>query len=235
MQTSEINVNQTERLLSTVIGGGLLFRNLARPSIKKLILSGALLYRGLTGHSFVYQALGINTADTSQKRLRGPGAAPQVACAITIGKPARDLYSLWRDPQRLSQVMGDVADVTAVGEQRLHWRVPTPFGRTMEWDTQTVEDRPGQLIRWRTVEGAPVPHEGWVEFAPAPQNRGTEVTLHFRFDQPGGTLGGIAIQRLEGVLRLLADKVLHRFKSLAETGEIPTLKNNPSAREMVYR
>jgi hypothetical protein len=60
-----------------------------------------------------------------------------------------------------------------------------------------------------------------VRFRPAPQGRGTEVLL--RLDAPaGGTLGFVP--------SAVAGKALRNFKSLVETGEIPTLKRNPSGR-----
>jgi len=100
----------------------------------------------------------------------------------------------------------------------------------MEWDTQIVEDRHGKLLRWESLEGAPLPNEGTVRFSPAPGDWGTEAMLCLRFDPPGGPLGNRAVKRLNIVPRVLADKILRRFKSLAETGEIPTLAYNPSAR-----
>lgn len=36
------------------------------------------------------------------------------------------------------------------------------------------------------------------------------------------------------VPRLFTEKILRRFKCLAETGEIPTLEHNPSARTRAY-
>jgi hypothetical protein len=38
------------------------------------------------------------------------------------------------------------------------------------------------------------------------------------------------MRRLGVVPDALASKALHRFKSLVETGEVPTLEANPSAR-----
>jgi uncharacterized membrane protein len=56
------------------------------------------------------------------------------------------------------------------------------------------------------------------------------VKLRFRFDPPGGVLGDAAIKRFGVVPGTLTSKALRRFKSLAETGEIPTTERNPSAR-----
>jgi uncharacterized membrane protein len=229
METTKVNMNQTERIVSAGLGGVLLLRSLPRRSLSGAALASALLYRGISGHSYLYQALGMST--------NGTGTAadnPEVESSITIGKPATTLYRLWREPERLSQILGDMAQVTEVGDGRQHWVVPAPLNQRLEWDTQIVEERPGQMVRWKSLEGAALPNEGSVRFQPAPSDWGTEVTLRFRFDPPGGTLGNTLARRLGIVPRMLAEKALRRFKSLAETGEIPTLKHNPAARPSAY-
>jgi uncharacterized membrane protein len=150
--------------------------------------------------------------------------------SVTVGKPADELYDLWRDPEQLNRVLGDSVEVTAEGEDRQRWTVEGPAGRSVEWETRTVEDRPGEVLRWESVEGSRLSSEGSVHFDSAPADRGTQVTLRLRFDPPGGALGGAAMNLLGIVPETLASKALDRFKSIAETGEIPTLDRNPSGR-----
>ncbi len=59
-----VNVGDLERWLS-LFGGGLLALYLLRRSLGTVVLlggAGALLYRGVTGHSVLYQAMAISTA-----------------------------------------------------------------------------------------------------------------------------------------------------------------------------
>jgi uncharacterized membrane protein len=57
------------------------------------------------------------------------------------------------------------------------------------------------------------------------------VTLHVRFDPPGGALGEGLLKLLGSTpLDLVADAALRRFKNLVETGEIPTTVRQPAAR-----
>src|SRR5947209_18614416 len=61
-----INVGQVERWLSAVGGGVLALYGMARLDLTGLALiaiGGGLVYRGATGHSFLYQALGMSTAE----------------------------------------------------------------------------------------------------------------------------------------------------------------------------
>lgn len=235
METEKQNVNQVERIVSTALGGVLLMRSLTRRSPVEGILGIALLYRGVSGYSYLYQMLGMNTAKGNKQGEAGAAdGAPVVERSITVEKPADELYRYWRDPRELSKILGKFGEVTAVGGNRMHWRMNVPLRRNMEWDTQIVEDRPGQVLRWESVEGAQIPNQGTVRFRPAPGDWGTEANLYFRFEPPGGTLGKNVVKRLNIVPRLLAERVLRRFKSLAETGEMPTLEHNPSARVGSY-
>jgi uncharacterized membrane protein len=68
--STDINVGQTERLLSGVVGGALALyglvsgRRLAGPLLA--LVGGSLVHRGVTGHCFAYQRLGINTCNGEQ-------------------------------------------------------------------------------------------------------------------------------------------------------------------------
>ena len=73
-----------------------------------------------------------------------------------------------------------------------------------------------------------------MRFRPAPQDRGTEATLAYEVDLsnvPAGAALRALTSFFEGAVHTAIRKVLHNFKSLAETGEIPTLERNPSARD----
>lgn len=232
----QVNVNHTERVASAVLGGSLLTLMLRRRSLGGAVAAlagGELLYRGISGHCHLYEALGLSSENEHRRRKAETGAGiMQVERSITIAKPADELYRAWRDPQTLARTMAHFAEVTAVGEDRQHWRVRTPGEQDMEWDSRIVDDRPGEHLGWESLTGAELPNRGSVSFRPAPGGRGTEVTLRLRFEAPGGTVGQALAKRL-GVPRLLVLKGLHRFKSLVEAGEIPTLEHNPSARTVV--
>ena len=158
-------------------------------------------------------------------------AEPEVERSITIGKPADELYQRWRDPGTLARIMGDFAAVHASGDGHMHWKVEGPLGRTFEWDSEAVGDRPSESTGWRSLPGASIANEGSVRFHEAPTGRGTVVTLRFRLDPPGGALGDAALDLLGTTpLDVIADGVLRRFKSLVETGEIPTTERQPAAR-----
>jgi uncharacterized membrane protein len=177
-------------------------------------------------------ALDVAYARRLSESRRGNKASAASAAqerSITVGKPADALYRLWHDPAAIAQIMGSVAEVTpAGGDGRLCWVAHAPLGLDLRWETETVEDRAGESLHWRSLPGAAVFNEGLVRFRPAPGDWGTEVTLRILLATPGGeALSKIA----DGASKLVLGQVLHRFKSLAETGEIPTLAGQPAARE----
>ncbi len=62
----DINVSQSERWLSVIVGGMLTLAGIERRSGRGALLAllgGSLLHRGLTGHCYTYQALGVNSAE----------------------------------------------------------------------------------------------------------------------------------------------------------------------------
>jgi len=72
----EPNVGTAERIGSAIVGAVLIGRALLRPSLGRLIAAfggAALLQRGLTGHSALYRALGVDTA--AQESRPHPAAA----------------------------------------------------------------------------------------------------------------------------------------------------------------
>jgi uncharacterized membrane protein len=219
--TGEVNVGRGERLASTILGLGLLSL-LKRESLasQALALVGApLLYRGITGHCHAYEALGVHNAREDGQRA---AAEPiRVERSITIGRSARELYEYWLSPGNLARIMAHFAEITPAPDNGLHWRLRSPIGRAVEWDGETDETREGEYIHWRTRPNASLPNHGSLTLRPAPRDLGTEVTLRMSFDT-GAPLGRGLSKLIGSVPSLLAERALARFKSLVETGEIPT-------------
>jgi DUF2892 family protein len=82
-----VNVGDTERIATLLVGGALVLYGLLRRSLAGIalgILGGALLYRGGSGYCMVYQALGIKTADMS-----GDAPFQQVRAETSPCKPRK--------------------------------------------------------------------------------------------------------------------------------------------------
>jgi uncharacterized membrane protein len=151
----------------------------------------------------------------------------QGSSITTIRKPAEDVYRHWRDFRNLPTFMDHVRSVDVHDDRRSHWVVNAPAGTTVEWDAEIVEDRPGEIIAWRSVEGADVENSGSVRFSPAPGDRGTEVRVEVSYSPPGGVIGEVVAKLFgEAPDQQISDD-LRRFKQVVETGDVVRSDGNP--------
>jgi len=85
---------------------------------------------------------------------------------------------------------------------------------------QITEDRPNELISWRSLPGADVYNAGTVRFQRAPRDLGTEVRVEIEYDPPFGKIGSkIAMMFREEPGQQVQDDLRH-FKQIMEIGEI---------------
>jgi len=225
---------------SVVLGGALLAYGGRRRGLvgtASAVAGGWLLYRSASGRGRGRTRMGADShgetatsAGGDRPRRSDESGRARVERSVTVGRPAEELHGYWRDPQHLDRILGDLAEVTAAGEDRTRWRVSLPLGAAASWELRLAADSPDTSLRWTTSEGATVPVEWTVRFDPAPGDRGTEVRLALDVDPPGGAVGRALLGRAGLLPAALVGRSLRRFKSLAETGEIPTLDRNPSGR-----
>lgn len=140
--------------------------------------------------------------------------------SITVRRPVEEVYAFWRDFQNLPRFMRHLESVTVTGDGRSHWVAKAPAGQTVEWDAETTDDRPNELIAWRSLPGADVYNAGTVRFAPAPGDRGTEVRVDLEYEPPFGKAGSkLAMLFREEPGQQVHDDLRH-FKQVMEIGEI---------------
>jgi uncharacterized membrane protein len=231
-----INIGRSERLLSVISGGALAAYALRRRDWRgtTLALLGAeLLRRGATGHCNLYQALGVSTAGDAEYPARAPGEivsdaatvdarkAIKIERTLTIARPRQELFAIWRNFERLPEFIPDLESVTSVGQGRSHWVAKLPGDKRVEWDSEIVNELPGQLIAWKTIGEPDVAHAGSVHFSDTADGRGTELRVVVDYEPPGGKLGAMiaTFTRLFGQdpdAKIGED--LQRFKMTVEAG-----------------
>jgi uncharacterized membrane protein len=143
------------------------------------------------------------------------------ARAVTINKPAAELYAYFRDFAKLATFMENVERVDVIDQSRSHWVVRAPGGRTVEWDARITQELEGKLLAWASEEGSDVTHSGRVEFRDAGR-RGTVIVATIAYDPPGGTIGKLVAKLFQREPAIQARRDLRRFKQLMETGEVAT-------------
>jgi uncharacterized membrane protein len=197
MQTSQgeqastkrsVNVGHGERIASIAVGSGLLALGLLRRSRvgwSLAVTGAALLYRGLRGQCAAFHALGINRATDEQGRRGNFGV--KVEREVSMEESAEKIYGFWRDFRNLPLIMPNVESVTVQqGSTWSHWVVKGPMGTRFEWDAEIINDKPHELIAWRTA-GSRVEHAGSVHFEAKPDG-GTVVRVSLQYHPPGGEL-----------------------------------------------
>jgi uncharacterized membrane protein len=102
------------------------------------------------------------------------------------------------------------------------WTIRAPGGQKVEVRTEVLDERDGELIAWRSVEGSDIETDGRVEFRDAPGERGTRVTVCMAYKPPAGAIGKTIAKAFLREPAIQARHDLKRFKMLMETGEITT-------------
>ncbi len=218
------NVGRAERVFSAVGGSLLAYYGLRRrswtASLPLLLTGGALVTRGATGHSQVYERLDINTAQVAPVDFK---------TTITVSKPPEEVYRFWRQLKNLPRFMRHLRSVNELDSRRSHWVAETPLGVTIEWDAEIVEDQPNKRLRWRSIADSDIDHDGEVVFASAPGGRGTEVHIQLRYKPATGVRSAMAKLSHRLTEQFLKED-MRRFKSVLEAGEAPTIAGQSSAR-----
>jgi uncharacterized membrane protein len=177
----------------------------ATAAVTGVTVVDALVAQQLTGLS----RLSVQTTAEGTLRVRR---------RITVNRPADALYRFWRDFTNAPRFMERVESVQVSGDRRTHWRARGPAGVTLEWDAEVTEERPNELIAWRSLDDKPMPHSGVVRFEPAPAGRGTVVTVELEYAPPGGAVTAAAAKLAGYAPEQQLQEDLRRFKQLMETG-----------------
>jgi uncharacterized membrane protein len=135
--------------------------------------------------------------------------------SITIGAPRAEVAELFADASRLSVIFGEVADVEETAPQRQRWTFTVVDDQQPVWECVVT-------VGESTVEFADLQPDSELRIVlhlrEAPQERGTEVIARVSTPAPGA-LAGPAIYT-----------ALYRARALLQTGEVPTIAQNPSHR-----
>ena len=218
-----VNVSGAERWVSAIGGGALTLIGLSRRSVGGAALAlagGSLIHRGVTGHCYGYQAIGVNTADPEAPGIR-------VRKSVTVNASPEELYRFWRRFENLPRFMKHLESVQELGGGRSHWVAKAPAGKTIEWDAEITAEEENRRIAWRSTPDAEVSNAGEVRFAPAPGGRGTEITVSLEYNPPGGVIGAAVAKLFGEEPQQQVSEDLRRFKQVIEAGETPTTEGQP--------
>lgn len=176
---------------------------------------------------------GVDVSDAPDhvfRRRTGRYEEGLVGRTVTINRPRDELYREWRNFSRFPLFMENVREVQELGEGRSRWVIEALLGSSVELVTRITEERPGELIAWKSDPESQIEVEGRVEFFDTAPGRGTGVRLTLRYSPPAGLAGRAIAKFLQREPNVQARRDLRRFKQLMETGEVTT-NASPSGRK----
>jgi len=229
----DINVGDSERLLSSVGGGALALVGLSRGDLGGLALAiggGLLLHRGITGHCPCYDVLDVSTTERHGPATSvAAGRGVKVEHTVTINSPPDKLYGYWRQLENLPRFMHHLESVAQQNDIS-HWVAKGPLNTPIEWDAEIINDKKNELIAWKSLEGSMLDNAGSVHFVPAPGGRGTQVKIILKYDPPGGQAASVLARLFGKAPEQEVKEDLRRFKQLMETGDIITTEGQSACR-----
>lgn len=166
----------------------------------------------------------------TRPRKAGPaiksGKGVKIQKTITVNRPVAEVFGFWRHLENLPRFMKHIQSVSGNGGNISHW-IAKIENTTLEWDAETIEVRPNEIISWQSLPAAEVDNAGSIWFRPAIGNRGTVVKVALKYSPPGGKAAAKIAKFFGKDARSLIEDDLYRFKSLLETGEISTIEGQP--------
>ncbi len=230
-----INLGQIERWLSGLTGGVLLGYGILRRDwigATMAAVGSALVVRGTTGHSFLYQGLNINTSQQERQNATSiqHNQGNKIVRAVTIQKSPEELYHFWRNFENLPRFMQHLQSVTVKDLTHSRWVAKAPAGKEVAWDAEIINEKENQLIAWRSVGDADIDNAGSVHFTPAPGGRGTVVKVVLEYKPPAGKAGQLVAKIFGEEPDTQVREDLRHFKQMMEAGEIPATEGQPSGR-----
>src|SRR5215831_7421516 len=144
--------------------------------------------------------------------------------AVTVNATADQLYAFWRRLENMPVLFDNLVSVKVFDEKRSHWTLRVPAGMTVNWDAEITTDRKGEMIGWRSLEGADLDNAGYVRFERATGGRGTVVRVALQYNPPAGKVGAVVSTLLGEKPAGQVEEALRKLKQLMETGETPTTR-----------
>ena len=214
------------RVFGDVVDLAVLGKAAASPRANKLrVAASAAAITGMTVLDFKSSQQLTRIAD-----LIEDDGSIRVKKSIVINRPIEEIYNFWRDFKNLPRVMEHLESVDVTSEKRSHWVAKGPGGKRIQWEAETIEDRPNEKIAWRSLEGSTVENSGSVRFETAAGGRGTLVRVELVYRPPAGPLGATVAKLMGREPELQVEEDLRRLKQLMEAGEIITTEGQPAGR-----
>jgi len=212
------NVRNWERVASIAAGLALVAVAAASKRGRRSARAAGLglVARGLTGVCPVNAALGRTRVRDTKRALSGSRGI-RLEGAITIHRPAEEVFDFWRDLRNLPLFVSHLEFISLIDDYRSHWVIGGPAGLIIEWDAEIINERRPDLIAWRSVGDSDVVSAGSVTFRRLP-GHSTEVRVLLQYAPPAGRLGAAFASLAGAAPESMMREDLRRLKEWLESG-----------------
>lgn len=149
--------------------------------------------------------------------------------SVTVNASRDSLYDQWRDVKSLAKLLDYASDVMETSPNRWSWVLKGPPERQAFVEVDLVEDRPGEVLVWKSTPASEIEANGKIAFSDAPAGRGVRVEATISYKPPFGQPGHWVAKLTGHDPSALARHALKRMKMIAETGELATASNQREA------
>jgi uncharacterized membrane protein len=98
--------------------------------------------------------------------------------SIVIDRKVSDIYQFWRNLANLPRFIDHLDSVEDLGKGHNRWSIKTLVGE-LSWESEIVEDKEDEVIRWRSVPGARVINSGFLKLKPESDATEAVVEIHY--------------------------------------------------------
>jgi uncharacterized membrane protein len=158
---------------------------------------------------------------------------------IEVAVPTRVAYDQWTQFESFPRFMAGIDRVVQVDDKTLEWTA-TIAGVVKHWRAQIVEQRPDDVIAWRSIEGAH--NDGAVQFESLGPDR-TKVSLTLDVEPEGfvekaADALGVVERRVRGDLVRFRDYVEARGQAIGawrgtlEAGDAGHVEREPDDEDL---
>ena len=178
-----VNVGNVERVVMLAAGAALLGYAWRHRSRGLGLTSAGLIARGATG--FCRRIRHWSRSPDTRRALSGERGI-HVRESITVNASPEELYTFWRQLERLPEVMPLLERVEQLDFKLSRWTAKAFGGVPLRWHAEIINEVPFETIGWRTLPGESIQHAGSVVFKSLPGTQGTDVRVNLQYAPPGG-------------------------------------------------
>ena len=200
-------IGKAQRVISVLIGGGLLIKGIENKSGLQGCGGAYLLYRGVSGKCpasallrDVRKSMNINIRTT-----------------MIINRPVSEIYDFWRRLENLPLFMEHLDSVEVTSGTSSVWKAKIPGLGKFSWHAVIVNEKPNEVLGWSSVEDSSIYNAGKVVFLKLSDQR-TEIDVTITYRAPLGVVGEKVARMFTPAFENLIRTDIQNFKQYMEAG-----------------